>query len=143
MEANEEIGLEERIVERLARGAKRNELVEEVVLERGLTWNEAEVLVERVAQDHALRIASRQMPYGVLLSLILIIGGLILVAISVAPWADTLWRALIERGNAWAAVAEALDWKINLPRFGLGVILGTSGIVFLRRSLRKLKSSWD
>ena len=143
MEANEEIELEERIVERLARGAKRNELVEEVVLERGLTWKEAEALVERVAQDHALRIAGRQMPYGVLLGLVLILGGLALVAVSLAPWADTLWRTLIERGDVWGAIAEAFDWTINLPRFGVGVVLLIGGIIYLRRALRGLRSSWD
>lgn len=74
-----ETELERIIVTRLGNNADRNDLILELCESRGLTWPEAEAIVQRVEADYQHQIAGRQFPLLFLIALLIFLGGLALV----------------------------------------------------------------
>ncbi len=131
---------EDEIVERLARGARRNEVIEELCLERGLSWKEAEETVTRVAQKNAWRIARRQVPYWILLSLAALLAGLVLVYYALASWLEAIWSQVLVPGDVLPVVTDTFWLKINFPRLAIGVIVTAGAAAILRRLLKNLQN---
>lgn len=72
--------LEAQIIRRLAETADRNKVVEELCIERGLHWAEADEIVEHVTQVHHSEVTRQQSPFLVLLSISIFLGGVLLMA---------------------------------------------------------------
>jgi hypothetical protein len=67
------------IVARLSGAANRSDLILELCESRGLTWPEAEAIVQRVEADQQHQIAGRQFPLLFFIALLVFLGGLALV----------------------------------------------------------------
>jgi hypothetical protein len=132
---------EDEIVERLARGARRNEVIEELCLERGLSWKEAEETVTRVAQKNAWRIARRQVPYWILLSLAVLLAGLVLVYYALASWLEAIWSQVLVPGDVMPIFTDTFWLTIHYPQLAFGVAVTAAGVVALRRLLKDLQNS--
>jgi hypothetical protein len=71
--------LEQHIVKRLANTASLNDIILELCEKHGMTWTDAETLVDRIQAEHAHIIAGKRFPLLFVLALGIFLGGLALV----------------------------------------------------------------
>jgi hypothetical protein len=83
--------LEDLILRRLAETANRNKVIEELCLEHGLHWQDADQLVDDLIQTHKLDITRQQSPFLVLLALDIFIGGVLLMAWNLLGVLNYIW----------------------------------------------------
>jgi hypothetical protein len=83
--------LEDLIIRRLAETANRNKVIEELCLEHGLYWSDADQIVDHLIQFHNLDITRRQSPLLALAALAIFIGGVLLVAWNLLGISNYFW----------------------------------------------------
>src|SRR5512133_1780934 len=83
--------LEAQIIRRLAEAADRNKVVEELCIERGLHWTDADAIVENLLQTHRWDITRRQSPFLVPLSFVIFISGVLLIAWNLVGVYNYFW----------------------------------------------------
>jgi hypothetical protein len=99
--------LNDRIIRRLAAAASVSDIVMEVCERTGLSWREAEALVERVRVGRSEEVARRQLPILLPLAALSMIGGVVLLLGAVYP-AISPWLAGVAGGGAAQAIGDGL-----------------------------------
>ncbi len=69
----------EYIVDQLVKHRHRNDIIMTLCEKTGISWNEAQLLVERVEQEQHRKIATGQSPLLIVIGLAVIIGGIYIV----------------------------------------------------------------
>jgi hypothetical protein len=131
--------LEQHIVKRLANTASLNDIILELCEKRGMTWIDAETLVNRIQVEHAPTIASRRFPLLFVLALGIFLGGLALVIYNVYA-ITTLVE--VDLGDLFGS----LDMMTHLGfifEIAAGPIMGIiTGVAMLLGSMVGMRSAW-
>ncbi len=117
------------IVRELASEADRNELIRHVCETYDMSWRQAEMVVARVALEHAGEITKRRSPFMVALSLATIVGGVVMTLLggySIFALFSLRQQPLLRPDYAGGALLS-----------GLGMIAG--GLIGLVRIIKSLR----
>lgn len=139
MEKTDKETLEAVILERLASGESRDDIILDLCETKNMNWSQAEALLLKISDDQAHHIVLAQSPLLVLIALATFVGGIGLVAFSIYDIAyifRTYWMAEREGVGALNFLLYLFMYggKLWLLAFlGAGMILG---------SLRGMQDVW-
>ncbi len=127
----DESELSDHIIRRLGAAASASDIVMEVCARTGMSWPEAEALVERVRVSRSDEVARRQLPILLPLAAVGMLGGIALLLAAIYPAISPWMEAGGGRGNAQAAdpgLASAFSWvdpsTLQLTFLGVALVVG-------------------
>ena len=127
------------VISRLGRTANRDDLIMEVCHKKGLDWDDAEVWINQVADEHGRAVAFRQAPAFIALCGIAGFSGLALVG--TALYAVIQPYLAYQNGiNQYAALVDytAILWQV-IPQLIAGVALMVGAGVGIGKILSRLR----
>jgi hypothetical protein len=127
MDMDEQISF---ITERLSKNVSPDDIIIELCQQGGISWPEAEMLVEQVQAEQQHEIARRQYPLLALLSLTTFLAGLVIVA-----YVDLY----LQTGPVHLSVVLILWYLIqSAPVLLLLLLSGTAMVIGSYRGVRRL-----
>jgi len=127
------------IVDRLSDAVPLNDIVIEICNKAGLSWPEAEALVEQVQAGHEQDVTKRQFPLLTLVALSIFVGGVGLLAYSVYMLFLTTIAYTSTALNPWD-LPDTLNFIFNYAAFTLSLIL--FAIAMILGSLLGMRQVW-
>jgi hypothetical protein len=123
----------------LSNAADRNDLILELCESRGISWAQAEALIQHVETDRKHEIAGRQLPLLLFIALLIFLGGLGLVAYCVYELISILLTG-IRAGLPGLDVVSY--WRLIFD-IGVGPLAGLAiGAAMLLGSLVGMRRAW-
>ena len=135
--------LESLIIRRLAETANRNKVIEELCLERGFHWQDADQMVDALIRSHHLDITRRQSPFLALAALSIFIGGVFLVAWNLLGIYNYLWPYFDpDTPDAFGLYLLSSDIFQTLVYFPGTLPLFVTGLAMIAGSSFGMKDVW-
>ena len=127
----DESELSDHIIRRLGAAASASDIVMEVCARSGLSWTEAEALVERVRVSRSDEVARRQLPILVPLAVAGVVGGVALLLSAIYPAISPWLESGAGRGGAQPTgpgLVSAFSWvdpsTVQLAFLGVVLVMG-------------------
>jgi hypothetical protein len=135
MDMDEQISF---ITERLSKNVSPDDIIIELCQQGGISWPEAEMLVEQVQAEQQHEIARRQYPLLALLSLTTFLAGLVIVAYAVYDLLEHV-DLYLQTGPVHLSVVLILWYLIqSAPVLLLLLLSGTAMVIGSYRGVRRL-----
>ncbi len=128
------------IIDRLAEGVGRSDVIHEVCERSAMSWPQAESFVDQVSTTDREQIAGRTFPLLALISLATVIAGGAIVALLVGSFLQTthLVGAARDKFEVVAAVGWLAQNANALPLGGIGLAMILGGVFGLARAAEDL-----
>jgi len=147
--------LHDAIIQKLTRQVDEDDLILSVCKQQGVSWAEANALIEKVRAEHGETILVRQMPVKMLIALATLVLGLVLVSLTVMFTVDLLTMVnsmLSARGSDVGDLARMANANMTLVQVVMqnspyvvpaiaALLINGLGMVF--GSLLGMREAWD
>lgn len=120
------------IVSELGKHHNRNEIITSICERAGMVWPDAEKLVRQVEADHGNEIRARQSPLAIALGVIIMIGGLGLIAYC------AIYFIGFTGGNAVTMVRGGRASILAIGALFTGISMIAGALIGLRKTIQEL-----
>ena len=127
------------IVDRLSDAVTPDDIIMDICDKTGISWPEAEALVEQVQSEHEQDVTKRQFPLLTLVALSIFVGGVGLLTYSVYMLFLTTSTYTSTTLNPWD-LPDTLNFIFNYAAFTLSLIL--FAIAMILGSLLGMRQIW-
>jgi len=125
------------IVQRLSTGTNENDLVLEICEEKGMSWSDAESLVQQVKIENESEIVRRQSPLLFVLAGLIFVGGAVITTLAYFSLSTMINEAVAmgtEPMNLFATFFYIINYAPAALAFGImGPAMMTGSIVGMRK----------